>query len=183
MLLKVLIVLSFSIFLSLPFYESITDLPVVEQKEEKISSKIEEVEDEEGIEQDTAIAFLDIPKINLFQKLYAKGDIHNRLEENIIFLASSSMPDEEGGNVILAGHSGYGKIAYFKNLYKLKRNDSIYLHYQGKDYEYSIIKIYEVPKTGEVEAIRDPHKKSITLITCYSKEKQLIVVGEQKNST
>lgn len=35
------------------------------------------------------------------------------------------MPDKENGNVILAGHSGSGRTAFFKNLYKLETDDEV----------------------------------------------------------
>jgi LPXTG-site transpeptidase (sortase) family protein len=129
-----------------------------------------------NLEQDTPIATLKIPAISLSQKLYENGDIN----QHLIFLEDSAKPSEKGGNVIIAGHSGYGDIAYFKNLYQLQKGDDIWLTYQNQKYHYIVTSSYKVPKTGEVEIIRDSQKNTITLITCYGKNQQLIVIGEQK---
>jgi len=123
---------------------------------------------------------LTIPRISLNQVLYEKGDEKNNLDERLIFLKSSSLPEEKGGNVIIAGHSGFGNIAYFKDLYKVKVGDNIFLNYYGKKYSYEVTRKYKVPKTGEVEVIRDPNDSSITLITCYGSKEQLVVIGKQK---
>ena len=40
------------------------------------------------------------------------------------------MPDKENGNVILAGHSGSGRTAFFKNLYKLETDDEVSIFYE-----------------------------------------------------
>lgn len=129
------------------------------------------------------VATLMIPSISLEQDLYSKGDKRNNIDERLVFLESSSTPEIEKGNVIIAGHSGYGEIAYFKNLYKLKLGDKIYLTYLQKKYTYQIVDMYKVPKTGKVEVIRDSNKKTITLITCYGNKEQLIIIGEQKSNT
>ncbi len=126
---------------------------------------------------------LTIPSISLNQVLYEKEDERNKLEERLIFLKSSSTPEIKGGNVIIAGHSGYGNIAYFKDLYKIKIKDDIFLTYHGKKYQYEVVRKYKVPKTGEVEVIRDPNDSSITLITCYGSKEQLVVIGKQKKVT
>lgn len=124
-------------------------------------------------------AILKIPSISINQYLYDLGDKRNNLDERLIFLNGSSTPEKEGGNVIIAGHSGFGNISYFKNLYKIKLKDEIYFTYHGKEYIYEVVNKYKVPKTGEVEIIRDPNISSITLITCYGSKKQLVVIGKQ----
>ncbi len=131
------------------------------------------------IEKDS-IATLEIPAISLKQDLYDKNDERSNLDEKLIFLKSSSTPEEESGNVIIAGHSGFGEVAYFKNLYKLKLGDTILFTYYNKNYSYQIVDMYKVPKTGQVEVIRDSNKKTITLITCFGNNEQLVVIGEQK---
>lgn len=136
-----------------------------------------------SVEKNETIATLTIPAISLSHNLYAKEDSRNNLDERLIFLKSSSLPDEEKGNVIIVGHSGYGEIAYFKNLYKLKLGDMIYLTYDKKKYTYKIVDMYKVLKTGKVEVIRDSNKKTITLITCYGNKNQLVIIGEQKSNT
>ena len=134
-------------------------------------------------EKEGIVATIEIPKISLAYHLYDKNDERSNLDEGLIFLKTSATPDELGGNVIIAGHNGGKKEVYFKNLYKVKIGDIIYLTYHKKSYRYEITNIYTVPKTGEVEVIRDSSKSSITLITCHGSNQQLIVIGEQKNNT
>lgn len=129
------------------------------------------------------IATLAIPAISLEQDLYAKDDERSNIDERLVFLSSSSSPEKEKGNVIIAGHSGFGDIAYFKNLYRLKLGDNIFLTYNNKQYRYQIVDMYKVPKTGKIELVRDSNKKTITLITCYGNKEQLVIIGEQKSNT
>ena len=71
---------------------------------------IEEEQKEEIKEEDQVyeyyLATLEIPKINFSRGFYDKTSSLNRLSINIKMLNESSYPDEENGNVILAGHSG-----------------------------------------------------------------------------
>lgn len=127
-----------------------------------------------------SIATLEIPSISLKQELYDKNDVRNNLNEHIIFLPSSSTPDKDKGNVIIAGHNGLTNAAYFKNLHRLKLGDMISLTYYGKSYTYKVVDMYKVAKTGQVEVIRDSNKRTITLITCSGNKDQLVVIGEQK---
>ncbi len=125
-------------------------------------------------------ATLKIPSISLEEELYSKEDSRNDLDQNIIFLPTSSAPYEEQGNVILAGHSGYFGVAPFKRLYQVKKGDMIFLTYEGNEYRYQVTARYTVLKTGKVSLQRDPLKKTITLITCYDNKRQLVLIGEQK---
>ena len=85
---------------------------------------------------------------------------------NIQTINPSDYPDVEKGNLILAAHSGTSSISYFKNLYQLTTNDKINILYNNQKYVYNIVKIYTVPKTGEVAIYRNEEKTTLTLITC-----------------
>ncbi len=121
-----------------------------------------------------------IPKIGVDNKLYPIGSSLNTVDKNIEVLSSSKMPDERGGNFILAAHNGYSPIAYFHDLDKLDILDEVFVSYNGVDYRYVIDDIYDVVKTGKVEIKRDKSKSTITLITCKGEDKQLIVIGYLK---
>lgn len=121
------------------------------------------------------IAYLRIPSINLSQPLY--NDEKNNIDKNIIFVNGSDNPNKEKGNVIIAGHSGASSVSYFKYLYRLKVGDLVYLEYNDKIYKYQIDNRYFVNKTGSVEVIRDNNIKTLTLVTCYGKDKQLVLIG------
>ena len=88
------------------------------------------------------------------------------------------MPNEKG-NVILASHSGNSKIAFFKNLYKLKIQDKVYIYYNGLKYEYKIYNKYEEIKDGDID-ILESRESMLTLTTCNQSHKgyQLVILCE-----
>ena len=126
------------------------------------------------------IGYLEIKKINLKQGLVSKNSKYNNVKYNIQFISTSDYPDKSLGNVILAGHSGTGYLAFFKNLYKLKNGDEAKITYKGYIYTYKIVNIYNVPKNGKVKINRDVHKTCLTLITCThnSKTEQTVYILE-----
>ena len=126
------------------------------------------------------IGYLEIDKINLKQGLVSKNSYYNNVKYNIQMLLTSDYPDKSLGNVILAGHSGTGYLAFFKNLYKLKIGDEAKVIYKGYVYTYKIVNIYNVPKIGTVRINRDVNKTCLTLITCThnSKTEQTVYILE-----
>ncbi len=169
-------------------------------KEIKEQEKIEEFFDEEKIENPEIelneventkeevkenkteydyIAVLEIESINLKRGLVSPDSKYNNVKYNIQIMETSSMPNIENGNLILAGHNGTSYVSFFKNLYKMKDGDLINIYYQGYKYVYKYTNSYEVNKTGIVSIIRDKSKNTITLITCKkgSKDKQLVFIG------
>lgn len=133
---------------------------------------------QENIDTTNYVAVLKIPKINLEKGLVAKDSIDNNVEKNIQILNESSMPDKENGNVILAGHNGNGSTSYFRNIHKLSLDDEVSIYYNGYEYKYKVMNSYKVKKTGQVDIVRNNDKNTLTLITCYGEDKQLIVVCE-----
>lgn len=128
------------------------------------------------------IAVIEIPKINLKQGFFDKGSYYNNVDKNIKILNESDMPDKEYGNIILAGHSGTGRAAYFKNLKQLAINDEIYIYYKGIKYIYKVSDIYDVEKTGKINIKNWANKTTLTLITCRSNtNKQIVIVSELIN--
>ena len=77
-------------------------------------------------------AVIKIPKIGLEKGLANKGSYYNNVNRNILVVKESDMPDKDKGNVILAGHSGSGRTAYFKNLHKLERDDEVNIFFTDK---------------------------------------------------
>lgn len=125
------------------------------------------------------IAVIKIPKINLEKGLCEKGSYCNNVNKNIQILDESSYPDKEQGNVILAGHSGNGRTAYFKNLYKLNQDDEISIFYNNNEYKYKVVNMYDIDKTGSANIVRNLNKSTLTLITCrHNTNKQIIVICE-----
>lgn len=126
------------------------------------------------------IGYLEIKKINLKQGLVSKNSYYNNVNRNIQILSASDYPDKEKGNVILAAHSGTSSISYFKNLYKLSKDDEAVIYYKNYIYTYKIVNIYNVLKNGTVSVKRDVKKTSLTLITCThnSKTEQTVYILE-----
>ena len=112
----------------------------------------EEVKEQVKIEY---IAVLKIPKINLERGLVNPNSYLNNVNYNVEIVKGSSMPDQENGNVILAGHSGSARISYFKKLDNLSLGDMVYIDYNSKLYSYKVVDIYDIDKTGKAEIIRD----------------------------
>ena len=143
--------------------EEIKEEPKEEKKEEKINY----------------IAVLKIPKIKLVRGLVDRNSYQNNIKYNVQILKDSSMPDEEKGNVILAAHSGNARISYFKNLDKLTIGDDVSIEYKAVIYNYKVVDIYLIDKTGTAEIVRNKDKNTLTLITCkHNTNKQIIVIAE-----
>lgn len=125
------------------------------------------------------IAILKIPKIGLERGLVAKDSYYNNVNRNIKILNESDMPDQENGNVILAAHSGSGRVAFFKNLDKLQIDDTVSIFYKGYEYKYRMINTYDIEKTGTAEITRNAQKSTLTLITCrHNTNKQIVIICE-----
>lgn len=112
------------------------------------------------------LGIIDIPKINLYRGFYDKNSSLNNVKFNLYVLPDSTYPDVDKGNLIIAGHSGNYNNSYFANLYKLVIGDDIMVHYNGLNYKYEIVNIYNEKKTGSVRIFRNKEKTILTLITC-----------------
>lgn len=117
------------------------------------------------------LAFLEIPKINLNQGILPKTSYYNNVNYHVQILDISDLPDVINGNMVLAAHSGSSNIAYFKNLYKLTKDDKAYIVYNNKKYSYQVVNIYNQVKKGSLNIYRDLTKTTLTLITCTKNDK------------
>lgn len=154
-----------------------------EQNEETIQEEVfVEVENKKVDETNyDYIAVLEIPKINLKRGL-SQDKYYNNVNRNIEILKGSTMPNISKGNFILAGHSGSGRVAYFRNLNKLTIGDISYIYYGGIKYTYKVNNIYDVEKTGTATITRDLNKTTITMITCrHNTNKQIVIISELIN--
>lgn len=157
---------------------NISNDEVNEPVEEETTEEVKEDNNEYTYEE--YLGILDIPKINFYKGFYSKTSSLNNVKFNLLVLKESDYPDVVNGNLIIAGHSGNYNNSYFKDLYKLGIDDTITVHYQGKDYIYKITKIYNEKKTGTVRILRDRNKTSLTLITCTKDDNnhQTIYIAE-----
>lgn len=124
---------------------------------------------------------ISISKIDLKRGFVSKDSKYNNVNRNIYIIPESDYPDKEGGNFILAAHSGTSSISYFKNLYKLTLGDEVNITYNNKNYTYIITNIYTDLKDGDVAIKRDKNKTTLTLITCTKGDKttQTIYICER----
>ena len=153
--------------------EVVEDISNEEIKEEKEESK----ESSEPLYE--YIGVLEIPSINFKRGFLDINDKNNTVSKNIQVLNGSEYPDVVNGNFMIAGHSGSGRIAFFKNLYKLSNGDESYIYYKNKKYIYKMIESYEVQKTGIVPIKNYSNKTILTLITCsQDEEKQIVFINE-----
>ncbi len=166
--------------------EEVENFEEDEKKEEQVEiPKSEEKEEQQAINENPVpvyqyIGYLEIPKISFKQGIVDKNSKDNNVEKNLYIAENSTYPDVENGNLIIAGHSGTGYKAFFKNLYKLGIGDVAKVEYQGKVYTYQIVKIDEQNKTGRIKIQRDYHKTTLTLVTCTKDkdDKQTIYILE-----
>ena len=126
------------------------------------------------------IGYLEIPKIKFRRGFYNITSKLNTVEANIEIIKGSDMPDVTNGNLIIAGHSGTGWKAFFKDLYKLEVGDEAIVTYAGINYKYKITNIYKEKNTGTVSIKRNYDKTTLTLITCTKDDSstQTIYIAE-----
>lgn len=164
--------------------DKVEDIKIKEFYQEQENIDIEIIEDttEEVPKTESKIeyvAVIKIPKIGVEKGLCKKGSSCNNVNKNIQILNEATYPDVANGNFILAGHSGNGRTAYFKNVDKLKLDDEISVIYGGFEYKYKIVNIYDIEKTGSANIIRNKDKTTLTLVTCrHNTNKQIIVISE-----
>ena len=141
------------------------------------------VEEDIQVREDTKreevyIAVLEIPKIHFKKGLYDINSSKNNVDETVQILKESDFPNIESGNMILAGHSGIGKSAYFNQLNTLQKGDLIFLYYQGIKYVYQFSNCYEIEKTGYFEVPKND-ETTLILITCkMNTNMQLVFISK-----
>ena len=151
-------------------------------KEGKINSEEESFIENENTDKDNNLnymAVLKIPKINLEKGLVSKNSKYNSIEYGIQILNESDSPDVVNGNVILAAHSGTAYISYFNNLDKINIGDEAFIIYNGKNYAYKFVNIYDVNKNGKVGIKKEKNTSTLTLITCRNNtNNQIVLIAE-----
>ena len=154
--------------------ENVEEEPAVEEPTEEVK------EDNNNYIYEEYLGVLDISMIIFYKGFYSKTSSLNNVQFNLFVLKESDYPDVVNGNLIIAGHSGNYSNSYFNDLYKLSIDDTVTVHYQGKDYIYKITKIYNEKKTGIVRILRNRNKTSLTLITCTNGDNyhQTIYIAE-----
>lgn len=180
--LKIIILVSFGI-LSNGLYiitrnHTQVDLNIEEENQEYYQNNQEETSFEEGKTVNNTISILEIPKINLKHQLPEINSGENDVNKNIFVVKETIFPSTgKTSHIILAAHSGYNKIAFFKRLPELEKDDIINFYYQNKKYTYKIIRKKEIEKNGTM-TLEVTSSDDITLITCLkSTNKQIVYQG------
>ena len=124
------------------------------------------------------IGTLIIDKIGLNTDLYNLNSPRNNIEEHVTILR------DDQNLLILAAHSGTGKIAYFEELDNLKENDKIILKYKDTTSIYYVKNYWEEKKNGYITINKEDNKQLI-LTTCSPNKPgyQLIINCIEKEST
>jgi sortase A len=156
--------------------EQINDIKNNEDNSTSTDSKNNSNKSSVSTSKDDYLGRLMIPKINFNRSFYKIDSVYNDVDKNIQVMKGSSLPDVDGGNLIIAGHSGNVWYSFFKNLYKLKKGNNAYVYYNDTKYTYKVVDIYNVKKNGKVTIKRDRTKRTMTLITCTKNSKTLQTV-------
>ena len=129
------------------------------------------------------IGVLEIPKINFKRGFLKINDRNNNVNKNIQVLENSAMPNVDNGLLVIAGHSGSGRVAFFKNLYKLKVKDEVFIYYENIKYVYEILTIYDESKDGTIAIDKKSDETILVLTTCSQTDdkKQLVIIAKQVN--
>ena len=159
-----------------------TNTEVYDVKTTEVTATTDDSSQNEEIKTDVEsyIGYLEIPKIKFKRGFYNIDSDLNTVELNIEVIKGSSMPDVHNGNLIIAGHSGTGWKAFFKDLYKLALEDTLTVTYNGQNYIYKITNIYKEANTGTISIKRDKTKNTVTLVTCTKDDSstQTIYIAE-----
>ena len=145
------------------------------KKKEIIFPQVQNLEN--SIQIDDSIGKLEIEKIKLKQKLYPINSPKNNIEKNVTILSYSEEPNIDNSIMFIAAHSGTGKLAYFKNLNKLKKNDIIKLTFKNNNYIFQVKDIWEIKKTGTIDVEKE-NSTQLILTTCSpTKENYQLIIN------
>ena len=151
------------------FYKE--SIPLVEEQPIARNMNIEEKEEYLGI--------LKIPKINLVQGFYNIDSKNNNVNKSVTILKESVLPGNMGSIMYLIAHTGYGYLAYFKDLDKLELDDMVYVDINNNNYQYIVSDIYEVERNGKITVNHNINENYLVLSTCSdNKTKQLVVISK-----
>ena len=173
------------LFLTIKYiYNYFLDAKNEKESEEKIKDffKIKEQGNVKEID-NSYIAILEIPSILLRKGLVDKNSPYNNINQNIQILKESNMPNNENSVLILAAHSGYGSVSFFKKLDNVNISDTVNIFYNNEKYIYEVVSIYEKNKDGKINIKNEGNSSILVLTTCStrSRDKQLVVVARLIN--
>lgn len=124
---------------------------------------------------------LQIPSINLQRGFYNKYSKKNTVNIGLEVISESQMPNIENSELVIAGHSGNGYLAFFQELNKVEKGSLIYIFYEGIKYTYKLEKTTITDKDGEISVEKDVDSQTLILTTCNPSNRdneQLILISK-----
>lgn len=130
------------------------------------------------------VGILQIPSINLQKGFYKIGSRKNTVNYGLEIISGSRMPNEKNSELVLAGHSGNGYLAFFKELDKVEKGSLIYVYYDEIKYTYKLEETTITNKDGEIKIEKDANSQTLILTTCNPDNRdkeQLILISKLIN--
>lgn len=152
------------------------------QQQRDIDSQDKKEEDSKQDNQNfDYVAVLEIPSINFEHGFYDLGSKNNTVDVGLEVIKGSSLPDKENSQLVIAGHSGSGRLALFEKLDKVKKGNKINIYYDGYKYIYTMIDSQVNKKNGKITVETDINSTTLILTTCNpsnDKKEQLTLIAE-----
>lgn len=125
------------------------------------------------------LGYIEFPNYNI-KRLIKLGTDKEILDNGFVgMLSTSSLLDDEIGNIILAGHNNNN---IFAKLHHMKINDSIKIVTHNSIYNYVIKEKHTISENDFSYFKNENDKKKLTLVTCKNNNYQrLIVIAELRS--
>ncbi len=177
-----LMLLNYNLFLN-KTHEKLEEELLIKFFDDYNENKLEEIQ-EDKVEQvndtNNYVAVIEVPTISLKTGIVMSNSSYSTMNKNVSIFPDSDMPTKENGNFILFAHRGSSRVSYFKDIYKLKADEEIYIYYNNSKYTYKVINKYNVSMYDHTPLNKMSDKTIITLITCKKNDNKYrtIIVGE-----
>jgi len=162
----------------------------------KVSNWFEGGAGEESISREVKYFTISIPRLDIENATVAIGG--EDLSKSLIQFSGTAVPGKTG-NTVIFGHSilpifydPKNYLAIFSTLNKLKKEDGVYVDYDGISYKYKVEDMFEVRPSDTQILEQNSSESFLTLVTCTPpgdprKPKRLIVRArlippDQKNA-
>ena len=138
------------------------------------SDKYSDLSNTSSYTENVIVGEIKIPALNLSYPIFSMLDDETLKVSPCIFYGK--MPPDTG-NLCIAGHN-YNNNQFFSLIYKLKKEDKIYIYdLNNHEYRYSVFDNYEV-KTDDLSPIYlyNQNECELTLITCNNLNDNRIII-------
>jgi len=140
------------------------------------SNQTIEIKETPVVNKEQEIMTIIIDKIALNNKIYDHNSKENDIDKNVLLIPESDYPDKENGTVLIGGHSGTGKKAFFAKLNEIEINDKITLVYNNKEYVYIVDNISKDSKDGILRIDYPVRYNRLVIYTCHPNDKKSYLV-------